>query len=128
MTPSNLEAVAGLQRVFEKYEAWARRALQKGDLAKARGYVDKLRGLVPEAPAVRELDEAIARLERQRADEARIAAEKEAKRRAEEIEERGNAGRTQALSGLRRRSADGGGAFRRVRDGHGRGRVSQRLQ
>ena len=86
--PSNLEAVAGLQRVFEKYEAWARRALQKGDLAKARGYVDKLRGLVPEAPAVRELDEAIARLERQRADEARIAAEKEAKRRAEEIEER----------------------------------------
>ena len=86
--PSNLEAVAGLQRVFEKYEAWARRALRKGDLAKARGYVDKLRGLVPEAPTVRELDEAIAHLERQREDEVRIAAEEEAKRRTEQIEER----------------------------------------
>ena len=82
--PSNLGAIAGLQRVFEKYEAWARRALQKEDLAKARGDVDKMRGLVPEAPAVRELDEAIAHLERQREDEARIAAEEEAKQRADE--------------------------------------------
>ena len=78
------EAVAGLQRVFEKYEAWARRALRSGDLTKARGYVDKMRGLAPEAPAVRELGEAIARLERQREDEARIAAKEEAQRRADE--------------------------------------------
>ena len=84
--PSNLEAIDGLRRVFEKYRTWAQRALQKGDLAKARGHVDKVRGLVPEGPVIKELDEAIARSERQREADARIAAEEKAKRRADEAQ------------------------------------------
>ena len=65
LDPANRQAVKGLQRVFGKYVAWARAAIEKENVAKARGHVEKLKGLAPEAPEVAELEEAIARLERQ---------------------------------------------------------------
>ena len=43
LDPANREAVEGLQRVFGKYAAWARAALEKGDAGKARGHVEKLK-------------------------------------------------------------------------------------
>ena len=75
---ANRQAVEGLQRVFGKYAAWARAALERGDAVKARGHVEKLKGLAPEAPEVAELEGAIARLKRQAAEEQ---AKKERKER-----------------------------------------------
>ena len=65
LDPANRQAVEGLQRVFGKYAAWARAALEREDAVKARGHVEKLKGLNPEAPEVAELEGAIARLEKQ---------------------------------------------------------------
>ena len=67
LDPANRKALEGLQRVFGKYAAWARAALEKENVAKARGHVEKLKGLNPEAPEVAELEGAIARLEKQAA-------------------------------------------------------------
>ena len=78
LDPANREAVEGLQRVFGKYAAWARAALEKGDAGKARGHVEKLKGLAPEAPEIAELESAVARLEKQAA-EAREKAERGAR-------------------------------------------------
>ena len=75
LDPANREAVEGLQRVFGKYAAWARAALEKGDAGKARGHVEKLKGLAPEAPEIAELESGVARLEKQAA-EAREKAER----------------------------------------------------
>ena len=75
LDPANREAVEGLQRVFGKYAAWARAALERGDVGDARGYVEKLKGLAPEAPEVAELESGVARLEKQAA-EAREKAER----------------------------------------------------
>ena len=60
LDPANMVAVEGLQRVFGKYAAWARAALEKGDAGKARGYVEELKELAPEALEVAELEGAIA--------------------------------------------------------------------
>ena len=78
LDPANREAVEGLQRVFGKYAAWARAALEKGDAGKARGHVEKLKGLAPEAPEIAELESGVARLEKQAA-EAREKAERGAR-------------------------------------------------
>ena len=75
LDPANREAVEGLQRVFGKYAAWARAALEKGDAGKARGHVEKLKGLAPEAPEIAELESGVARLEKQAA-KAREKAER----------------------------------------------------
>ena len=82
LDPANMVAVEGLQRVFDKYAAWAGAALEKGDTDKARSYVEKLQGLAPEAPEVAELGSGIARLEKEAA-EARGKAERERKEREE---------------------------------------------
>ena len=78
LDPANREAVEGLQRVFGKYAAWARAALEKGDAGKARGHVEKLKGLAPEAPEIAELESGVTRLEKQAA-EAREKAERGAR-------------------------------------------------
>ena len=65
---NNIEAVKGLQRVFEKYAAWARAALEKGEVARARGHLGKLKQLNPEAPEVEALQAGIERLEKRAAD------------------------------------------------------------
>lgn len=76
--PTNLEALEGLRRVFDRYLSWARAALKKGDVDKTRRYVDKLRSLSPEAPEVVALQEQIAKLSMQREDPAEApAAEKD---------------------------------------------------
>ena len=80
LDPANRQAVEGLERVFGKYVAWAQAALEKVNVVKARGHVEKLKGLNPEAPEVAELERAIARLEKQVA-EAREKAEAERKAR-----------------------------------------------
>ena len=72
LDPANRKALEGLQRVFGKYVTWARAALQRGDVVRARGHIEKLNRLNPEAPEVAEVEGAIARLERQAA-EAREA-------------------------------------------------------
>ena len=87
LDPANMVAVEGLQRVFGKYAAWARAALEKGDAGKARGHVEKLKGLAPEAPEVAELESGVARLEKQAA-EAREKAEAERKERVRAERER----------------------------------------
>ncbi len=78
--PANMEAEAGLRRVFGKYAGWARSALERGDAARARGHVSKLRELKPESPEVSELEAGIALLEKK-------TAAARARRRAAEKEE-----------------------------------------
>ena len=74
LDPSNRRAIAGLDRVFEKYLRWARSALGRGDVAKTRVTVEKLKRLKPEAPEIAELEEAI-RLFEMHLEEARAALE-----------------------------------------------------
>ena len=56
---SNGKAIDGLNRVFAKYLQWARSALDRGDVAKTRVNVDKLKRLNPEAPEIAALEDAI---------------------------------------------------------------------
>ena len=77
LDPANREAVEGLQRVFGKYAAWARAALERGDVGDARGYVGKLKKLNPESPQAKVLEREIARLEKEAA-ETREKAERAA--------------------------------------------------
>ena len=89
--PGNVRALEGLQRVFDKYERWARGALERADAAKVRKNVDKLRELNPEAPEVEELENALSLLEKRAEEEAearRDAEAAEARRKAEEEEAR----------------------------------------
>ena len=76
--PDNPQALEGLQRVREKYAGWARAALGRGEVAKARGYLRKIEGLDPEASEAAELRAAIEEWERKRTEaEARERAERE---------------------------------------------------
>ena len=61
---SNRRAIDGLNRVFEKYLGWARNTLDRGKVAKTQGYVEKLKRLIPEAPEIAELEDAIRLFER----------------------------------------------------------------
>ena len=96
LDPANMVAVEGLQRVFGKYAAWARAALERGDVGDAQGYVGKLKKLNPESPQAKVLEREIARLEKEAA-EAREKAEAERKEREKvEQERRDRVKRTQA--------------------------------
>lgn len=76
--PGNPHALEGLQRVREKYAGWARAALGRGEVAKARGYMKKIEGLDPETRETTELRAAIEEWERERAlTEAKEQAERE---------------------------------------------------
>ena len=61
---SNRKAIEGLSRVFDKYLRWARSNLGRGKVAKAKGYLEKLETLNPEAPEISELEEALGAFER----------------------------------------------------------------
>ena len=74
--PANMEAEAGLRRVFDKYAAWGHAALERGDVSKARRYVKKLQELNPESQEVAELESAIARLEKEAAARERVERER----------------------------------------------------
>ena len=84
--PGNVRALEGLQRVFDKYERWARGALEKADAARVRKNVDKLRELNPEAPEVEELENALSLLEKRAAEEAE--ARRDARKRPKPDERR----------------------------------------
>ena len=71
---SNRKAIEGLSRVFDKYLRWARSNLGRGKVAKARGYLEKLETVNPEAPEISELEEALDAFER-RLDQGRAALE-----------------------------------------------------
>ena len=60
--PANMDAIDGLQRVFDRYAEWARVAIERGEASVARGYVEKLEGLNPEAPITAGLRQQIAGL------------------------------------------------------------------
>lgn len=64
LDPANRRAIEGLNRVFEKYLGWAWNALRRGKVADARGYVEKLERLRPEAPEREELEDAIRAFEK----------------------------------------------------------------
>ena len=53
----------GVRRLYGKYVGRARAALVQGDAKEARGYVGKLRELLPELLEIRDLEREIARLE-----------------------------------------------------------------
>ena len=88
---ANIKALDGLQRVFQKYAAWARKALKAGEVAKARGFVEKLKGLNPEAPEVEDIQAEIVRVQKEgteskqraHAERERLAREKAERERAE---------------------------------------------
>lgn len=61
---SNMVAIDGLKRVSGKYLGWARSALGRGEVAKARQHVEKLKRLNSEAPEIAELEEAIGLFEK----------------------------------------------------------------
>ena len=67
---------------MREYAETGREALERGDLAKARRYVERLRGLDAESPLAVELEEVVAEAERDKAKEERRRAE--AERKAEE--------------------------------------------
>ena len=79
----NEEALAGLERIEARYVESAKGAIRQGELAKARGHVERLGELSPEHPGVAELEGEIAGAER-KAEERRAVAEAEAKRKREE--------------------------------------------
>ena len=74
--PANMEAEAGLRRVFDKYASWAQAALERGDVGDARGYVGKLKKLNPESPQAKEFEREIARLEKEAAARERVERER----------------------------------------------------
>ena len=103
--PTNMEAETGLRRVFGKYAAWARAALERGDMVNARAHVEKLKGMNPEAPEVAELEGAIARLLERREAQAREKAETE--RKARERAERERMERKRAEAERKQQCVDG---------------------
>ena len=72
----NRQALEGLERVMQRYADWGHAVLGRGEAARARGYLDKMRGLNPEAAQVKRLRGAIEDWERAQA-EAQERAERE---------------------------------------------------
>ena len=62
----NRDALSGLDRVMEEYGRRVRQALEGGRLEMARGFLEKMAELNTESREVEELEDAIARAERQR--------------------------------------------------------------
>ena len=81
----NTEALAGLERVEERYVERAKEAIRRGALAEARAHVERLGKLNPEHPRVPELQGDITGAEH-KAEERRAAAEAEARRKRAEGE------------------------------------------
>ena len=93
---------------MREYAETGREALGRGDLEKARRYVERLRGLDAESPLAVELEEAVAEAERDKAkEEERRRAE--AERKAKEAEER------RLAEAERKRKAEAEEAARRAR-------------
>ena len=86
----NRQALEGLERVMQRYAEWGHAVLGRGEAAKARGYLDKMQGLNPEAAQVRRLRGALEEWERARAEaEEKERAERERlARERQEAEER----------------------------------------
>jgi tetratricopeptide (TPR) repeat protein len=54
--PTNAEALAGLENIEARYATWAKRALDRGQKNKAKGYLDSLRNVNPDSPTLAELE------------------------------------------------------------------------
>lgn len=108
MDSTSIRAVEGLRRVAAKYRRWARAALDRGDIEKARLYLGKLKEVSPEAPETDEIAGKIAEVERSRAADANRAAEtKKHARLAREALSEGDLDRARRhLAKLRELNAD----------------------
>ena len=89
--PGNMQALEGLAAIAERYRQWAEAAAQRADWQRARGYVQKLRQINAEHPALAVLEsrlEAAARAEVERQQQAaRQKQEQEARERQRLAEE-----------------------------------------
>ena len=56
---SNIEALAGLDKIEERYVTWIEAALSKNNLKKAKQYLESLRQVKPESPKLVALEERI---------------------------------------------------------------------
>jgi len=56
MEPTNVKALAGLEKIEARYVKWAKRALEKGQKDKAKRYLASLRVVNPESPSLAEFD------------------------------------------------------------------------
>ena len=72
--PENVEAQEGLNRIEDIYVSWAQQALEAGQLDQARRELEDLRHLNPRHRDIRNLEAAIARVERARTQLSQCAA------------------------------------------------------
>jgi hypothetical protein len=56
MEPTNVKALAGLEKIEARYVKWAKRALKKGQKDKAKRYLASLRVVNPQSPSLAEFD------------------------------------------------------------------------
>jgi len=56
MEPTNVKALAGLEKIEARYVKWAKRALKKGQKDKAKRYSASLRMVNPQSPSLAEFD------------------------------------------------------------------------
>lgn len=61
--PGNSTALSGMRGIERKYGQWADKAIDKGDLKKARSFVSRLESAIPTSPSVSRLGAAIAEAE-----------------------------------------------------------------
>jgi len=54
--PNNADALAGLKKIEDRYVKWAKRALRRGQKNKVKRYLDSLRLVNPNSPALAELE------------------------------------------------------------------------
>ena len=59
LDPANAEALTGLDRIEAQYVEWAQQALQEGRHDNARQYLERLRIVNPESPALADLQDAL---------------------------------------------------------------------
>ena len=98
------EALSGLDRVMEEYGRRVRKALEGGRLERARGFLEKMAELNAESLEVMDLEDAIARAERDAAERKRAEAERERKAKEAEARRRAEAERKAKEAEERRRA------------------------
>jgi tetratricopeptide (TPR) repeat protein len=64
-SPNNLLAQAGLAQIAVRYQGWAEKALQRGNLKKAKIYIDRLRMVAPKTDVLYTLEQRLTQLRQQ---------------------------------------------------------------